>query len=100
MKTLLIGITFFSALALAHDKGKKHSHMSEEKFALFKERALENIDKRISQMQNTRSCISNANDRETLKACRKGMKENRKEWKEKRKEWKAKRQERRSQKGD
>lgn len=97
MKKLLIGLTILSTVAIAHNHDEE---MSAEKFAKFKERALENIDKRIAQMQSTRSCISSASDKEALKECRKDMKENRQEWKEKRKEWKAKRKEKRQNKED
>tara|TARA_B100001971_G_scaffold215195_1_gene260250 strand:- start:76795 stop:77097 length:303 start_codon:yes stop_codon:yes gene_type:complete len=100
MKTLLIVLTLLSTFAMAHEDGKKHSHMNEEKFALFKKRALENIDKRIAQMQKARTCISNASDREAMKSCRADMKEHRQEWKEKRKEWKAKKKEKRAKKED
>lgn len=89
MKLVLFIMTIsLFAFADHHEEGKKG-----ERFAKIKAKALENMDKRISQMQANRSCISAAQNKEDMKACRSKMKEHKSEWREKRKEWKEKRKE-------
>ena len=92
MKLVLFIMTInLFAFADHHEEGKKG-----ERFAKIKAKALENMDKRISQMQANRSCISAAQNKEDMQACRSSMKENRKEWKEKRQEMKEKRKSRKN----
>lgn len=87
MKTLLVSVLMFSSLAFADQK--------EEKFQEVKSNLTSHLDQRIAHLQEVKSCVSAAKDRDALKACRKKMKEVRKEmksnWKEKREERKTKR---------
>lgn len=87
----------FSA-AQAEDKGEK----SAERFNKAKQRATEMIDKRISALSETKSCIASASDKSSLKACKKAARakhqEMRSERKERMKERKEKRKNRRKNK--
>jgi hypothetical protein len=101
MKTTFIILALLTSFAFAHESDKSHKHnkgeMKEERFAKMKERALDNINKRMEQMEKAKKCIQNANDREALKGCRENAREHFKEMKGKRKERREKRKARRSQ---
>jgi len=71
---------------------------SGEKFQKAKSMMLEKIEKRISNLQDVKSCVSSASNKEALKECRKKMKAHKAEMKEQRKEWKKKKKERRKKK--
>jgi len=89
MKILLI-CTFAMTLSFAHNHDE--DGMKGEKFEQRKERALKNINMRISQMEKAKSCISSASKMEDLKACRKQSRETMKEMKQNRKERRKERQ--------
>ncbi len=59
-------------------------------FATHKSEMLANIEERIAKLQEHKSCVSSANDKEAMKACREKMKDwrdgERSEMQEKRKE--------------
>jgi flagellar biosynthesis regulator FlbT len=90
MKTILLAILAFSMLNVQAEEKKG----SGEKFQKAKSMMLEKIEKRISNLQDVKSCVSSASDKEALKACRAKMKEHRAEMKEQRKQWKEKRKQR------
>lgn len=91
---LVLFIMTISLFAFA--EGQEREAKKAELFSKIKSKALENIDKRISQMQENRSCISAAQNKEDMKACRSKMKEHKSEWREKRKEMKEKRKSRKN----
>ena len=90
MKTILLAILIFSICNVQAEDKKG----SGEKFQEAKSKMLGNIEKRISNLQSIKSCVSSASDRDALKACRAKLKEHRAEMKEQRKQWKEKRKER------
>lgn len=96
MKTLislmLILTTTFSSYAADTDRAAK----KKERFTQVKSMALANIDKRASALQETKSCISGANDKEALKNCRQQAKQRNKAFKD---EMNQKRQQMRAQFG-
>lgn len=65
LKLLVLGILVSSA-AFAAD---------EENFAKRKEEMLANMSERIQKMEEMKTCVNSAADKEALKACHKGMKE-------------------------
>lgn len=68
MKILIVLLTLsFSALA-DHHGGKG------EMFKEVKAKAIENIGKRIGLLNDLKSCVSSANDRKAMKACRESHK--------------------------
>lgn len=86
MKALLVlalCLGSFGAFADRH-KGKMEGKTFEEKKSL----TTENLDKRISHLNEMKSCVSAARDEAGLKACREKMREQNKEMKEKWKEMK------------
>lgn len=92
MKKLLVtGLCLFSLAAFAdhHEEDDKGKTFEEKKANM-----LQHIDKRISNMNEMKSCVSAAADKDALKACREKMKEYREDmkdkWQEKKKEWKDK----------
>lgn len=65
MKALAIGLIIFaSVLAQAEDKADANKGFSERKA-----KALEMIDKRVSGMQEMKTCVSSAADHNAMKAC-------------------------------
>lgn len=101
--TLILLSTLASTSTFAAD-GNKEAR-KKEMFQKAKQMAVANIEKRISALQDTKSCISSASDKEALKKCREKAKDRaqslRKESKERRKEMKqtiqAEREKRRAQ---
>lgn len=93
---VLVAVLFLllSVNSLAEEKG------SGEKFQKAKSMMLEKIEKRISNLQDVKSCVSSASNKEALKSCREKMKAHRAEMKEQRKDWKKKRKERRKKRKD
>ncbi len=91
----LITLSSLSVNAADADKEARKKEMFEKA----KSMATSNIDKRISALQDTKSCISSASDKEALKKCRQKAKENaqalRKESKSRRQEMRKKIQEQR-----
>jgi uncharacterized membrane protein YukC len=79
---------FISFASIADEK-------KEEKFETVKSKTLENIDKRLTQLQSDKSCISAAKDPEGLKECRKKSREARKAQRD---QWKQKKEQRKEQK--
>jgi len=63
---LILGTTLTS---YANTDANKDAR-KKERFAQVKSMAQSNIDKRISALQETKSCISSANDKDSLKSCR------------------------------
>lgn len=87
MKWLLVSVLMFSFSAFADHH--------EEKLEEVKSKLISHLDQRITHLQATKSCVSSANDKDALKACKKKMKEGGKEMRE---AWKKKREERKAQK--
>lgn len=92
---LLIILSLTTLFAFAHNHEEVEGKAA--KFNEMKSRALQNIDKRISEMQAHKSCISSATDRESMKACKKAMKANRKEWRQNKKARKEARKQKKQQ---
>lgn len=67
LKSLILTFCLFASFQspLMADETKKT-----ENFAKAKSDALANLEKRISHLQETKSCVSSASDRKALKACR------------------------------
>ncbi len=82
LKIIASLVLVISLNAGAEEKKEK----SQESIAEIKTRLTQNLDKRISQLQETKACVSAAQDKEALKSCRERSKEQRqalhKEWKE------------------
>jgi thioredoxin-related protein len=76
MKWVAIICMLFSFSVMAQDDHKA------ERLAQFKQRALENIDKRIAMMEESKSCINSAQSKQELKQCRKDGKAKRKQMRE------------------
>lgn len=93
-------LALFSATTItsvfSSDNSQKQQ-MKEENFAKFKAMAIENIDKKIAQMQKNKSCINSASKREDLKACRKAAKEANKQFRDENKKRRNLRAEKRAQ---
>ena len=83
MKILSIFICLYSFLAFADHHEEKGGKTFEEK----KSKMLEHFEKRISQLNEGKSCVSSATDEAGLKACHEKMKSQREEMK---KAWKSK----------
>jgi hypothetical protein len=83
MKMLLIFICVISVSVWADHHEEKEGKTFEEK----KAKMLEHFEKRISHLNEGKSCVSSAKDEEGLKACHQKMKSHREEMK---KAWKAK----------
>ncbi len=81
LRILLIALCVFSVESRAEEGAN---------FAAHKAEMLANIDERIAKMQEHKGCVSAANDKEAMKACRAKMKDwregERAEMQEKRKE--------------
>lgn len=91
MKKLLVtGLCLFSLAAFADNHEEGEGKTFEEK----KANMLQQIDSKIAHMNEMKSCVSAAADKDALKACREKMKEHREDmkekWQEKKKEWKDK----------
>lgn len=56
-----------------------------------KSKLIENITKRISILETTKSCISSASNREVVRECRKAQKSSMKSLKDDKKAWKSER---------
>ena len=88
INTITLAALLFTANTLADN------HKS-ERLSQAKAMAAENIDAKISLLNDLKSCISGANDRAALKNCRSQAKAKRQSLKEssksKRKEWREKR---------
>lgn len=67
MKSLLIALGLLVAIAAHAQK--------ETKFEEHKKQALEGIEKRISAMQEHKTCVSAAQDEKAFKACHEKMRE-------------------------
>ncbi len=88
MKKLLIaGLCLFSLTAFADETEEGAGKNFEE----HKAKMIEGIDKRIAGMNELKSCVSAAKDRDAVKACREKMKDMREDMREERKERKEKR---------
>ena len=91
-KLICIGLLLCAPLSFADDN--KGAQKRKERFEKAKQMATSNIDKRISALQGTKSCISSASDKESLKKCRESARSKakamREENKAKREEMKAK----------
>lgn len=91
MKVLsIVAICAFGFNAIAAD----------EEFAMRKQKKLENMDKMISQMQQSRTCVSAATNKDEMKKCKEKMKEHmkgmREEHKEMKKDWSKKKEEKKN----
>ena len=99
---LILALISFSALAKEHE-GKHNKELSPEQLAKIKEHAVANIDKRITILNEAKSCISGASSQEALKQCRMNQKESMKnimkDMKTHRSEMKAQRKEMRGPRG-
>lgn len=88
-KILLMSLCLVSLSAFSDDDMKDDGKPFEEKKAMM----LTKIDERIAKMNEHKSCVQAAADKEAMKACHQKMKEHRKEmkedWKAKKEEWKA-----------
>jgi hypothetical protein len=77
-------------MAYADNLEEIDGKMFEEK----KAKLTENIDKRISNLNEMKSCVAGAKDKSALKECRKKMKEfkddMKEEWQDKKSVWKEK----------
>lgn len=84
---LMASLCVFSMTAFAEEQ--------KERFEEMKKNLSSQIEERIGHLQEAKSCVNAATDREALKACREKMKEHRKEmredWQKKKQEWKSKR---------
>ncbi len=96
MKKIILGLSFLSSILISPtfaDDAAKEAR-KKEMFQDAKSMATKNIDQRISALQETKSCISSASDKDALKKCREAAKDKaknfRKENKERRKEFKDK----------
>ena len=83
MKILSVFICLFSFAVWADHHDEKGGKTFEEK----KSKMLEHFEKRISHLNEGKSCVSSATDEAALKACHQKMKGLREEMK---KAWKAK----------
>lgn len=94
MKTLLLALTLMLSFAYAdnHEEGD----MKKERFAKMKDRALDNITKRMEQMEKAKKCIQDSKEMKDLKACRDKGREKMKEMRGKMKDRREKRKARRS----
>jgi hypothetical protein len=77
MKSLLLVSLLALSTHVMADQHEKEMNVEE-----VKQKMLTHIDKRISAMQEHRSCVSSAKDKEALKACRNKMKSHRDAMKE------------------
>lgn len=69
MKILLLGsLIVISLSAIADDK-------KDDGFAAHKTEALAGLDKRISAMQEHKTCVTAANDKDAMKVCHEKMKD-------------------------
>lgn len=95
MKTLLLCLALMTSFAYAdhHEEGE----MKAERFAKIKDRALDNITKRMEQMEKAKKCIQNSKEMKDLKACREKGREKMKEMRGKMKDKREKRKAKRSQ---
>lgn len=66
---------FLTAVFLFALCGPVSAQEKNEMFAKAKEQALSNVDKRISSLNEMKSCFSGATNQEGMKACRKKHKE-------------------------
>lgn len=83
MKTLLVAALMIGSFNVFADHHENDGKTFEEKKSMM----LSHIDKKIAHMNEKKSCVQAAKDKEGLKACREKMKEHHKEMK---KEWKDK----------
>lgn len=90
MKMLTVFVLLFSLTAMA--KGEKKGENFEEN----KTKAIARLDSRISMLQDAKSCISAASDKDAMKACHKKHKEARQAFADDRKEMKAARKAKRA----
>lgn len=84
---LVLSLCLTSSITLAN-------HHEEGSFEEIKTKMITRMDSQISHLQESKACISNAKDKDSLKVCREKMQEQRKkrkeEWKNKKEEWKSK----------
>lgn len=96
-------LTLFSVSTLATGNGEVNKEQREEMFNKMKSEILKDIDKRISYMQENKTCINSASSRDDLKNCREAVESKmealREERKQKRSARKASRKSRRGSKG-
>jgi hypothetical protein len=81
MKALVLCSIFFMSFSALADK---HDGMEGKTFEEKKAKALEGIEKRLSFINETKTCVTAATDENALKACREKMKAHRKTMKESR----------------
>lgn len=76
-KLFILSLFLLSTLSFASDEGKKGGQLTDEQKAEMHAKAkaeiLAHMDKRIAALQEGKSCISAANDREQIKSCRKTL---------------------------
>ncbi|GEM_PF-5552236 len=79
---IILSLLSFSVFA-------REGHGEKPTVAQIKEKMNAGLDKRITTMQEAKTCVSKAETHEALKACRQGLRENRKELKEMREKKRA-----------
>lgn len=99
MLVLICALTF-GASVQAHN----HEDKDGKGFEAHKAEALKGIDDRLAKLNEHKTCVTAAADKEAFKKCHESMKEFRhdkkEEWKEKREEMKEKRKARKEKKED
>lgn len=75
MKTLISLMLILSSTLASYAADTDMAAKQKERFAKAKSMAEANIDKRISALQQTKSCISGANDKNALRKCRQEAKQ-------------------------
>jgi hypothetical protein len=77
MKVLLLALAFLSTVSFADDNANFEEHKKE---------ILSHIDKKISMLNEHKTCVSSASSKDDLKKCHEGMKEDREVMKKEHKE--------------
>jgi hypothetical protein len=84
MKKLLV-----FTLLLGSFGASAHNHIDDKMtFEEAKSKMTSHIDEKISKLQGSKACVSQAKDKAALKECKKKMWEEKKQMKEKKKKWK------------
>lgn len=75
-----LGVFSFSSIAM-------------DDFSSMKQHKLDYLDQKIELLQDTRTCIQGASNKDALKDCKEEMKAQKQELKEQKKQWKKQKQE-------
>ncbi len=72
-KALCAALAIFVYATVLADQGQKQPGQTgdqAQKFQEYKQRMLDHMDKKIAALQKARSCVAQAQDKESFKACR------------------------------